>query len=273
MASTSYTMSGGPLTMKLRAAYGKGIRWPQLAAPHHNEYPQHVRGPSLNLAPEQQAGIEAGVDLLFGRSLTLQATRFDQTASGLIQRSTTDDVSDPAPPRLMWENVGEISNRGWEMQARVERGALSLTGNLSLVDSRVRQLADGYTGDLRVGDRMLAVPARTVSLTAGWTRPGWYAGVTAYRASDWINYDRIGLAQVLVNANKAGTQVPGAQLRTFWRKYDGNTHLRASLSRDLGRGITGFLTADNLFNYQIGEPDNITIIPGRTISFGLRATF
>ena len=232
-----------------------------------------MRTPNLNLAPEQQAGVEAGIDLLFGRSLTLNATRFDQTASGLIQRSSTDDASDPAPPRLMWENVGEISNRGWEMQARVERGALSLTGNLSLVDSRVRQLADGYTGDLRVGDRMLAVPARTVSLTAGWTRPGWYAGVTAYRASDWINYDRIGLAQVLVDANKAGTQVPGSQLRTFWQKYNGHTHLRASTSRDLGRGFTGFLTVDNLFNYQIGEPDNITITPGRTISFGLRAAF
>jgi iron complex outermembrane receptor protein len=274
MAGTAYTLRSGALTMKLRASYGKGVRWPQLAA--HQEGYLHTRSPNLNLAPEQQSGLEAGVDFLLGHSLKLQATRFDQTASGLIQRSTTadgDDDDDDHLPRLMWENVGEISNRGWELQARFERGALSLIGNVALVDSRVRRVADGYAGDLRAGDRMLAVPARTFGLTAAWTRPNWYAGVTAYRAADWINYDRLALAQVLVDANKAGTQVPGAQLRSFWRQYDGNMHLRASLSRELGRGWTGYFTADNLFNYQVGEPDNITIIPGRTISFGLRAAF
>ncbi len=70
--------------------------------------------------------------------------------------------------RFQTQNVGEISNRGWELQTTVDAGALSLIGNLSLVDSRVQRVARGYSGDLRVGDTMLGVPARTASATAAW---------------------------------------------------------------------------------------------------------
>jgi iron complex outermembrane receptor protein len=33
------------------------------------------------------------------------------------------------------------------------------------------------------------------------------------------------------------------------------------------------LTADNLLDRQRGEPDNLTIVPGRTLLLGLRAAF
>jgi hypothetical protein len=33
------------------------------------------------------------------------------------------------------------------------------------------------------------------------------------------------------------------------------------------------LSADNLLNYQRGEPDNITVVPGRTIMSGVRVKF
>ncbi len=273
MFGTSYAIGNGPVSLKLRAAYGKGIRWPQLPT-HEGEY-MHMRSNPVSLAPEEQSGVEGGIDLMLGRAFTLQATRFDQTASGLIQRttSTAPDTSMARGPRMMWENVGEIANKGWELQARVQHGALSLTGNVSFVDSHVRQLANSYMGDLSAGDRMLAVPARTMGLTAGVTRPTWNAGITAYRAANWINYDRIALSQALVNATNAGTELTGAQLRAFWRRYDGNTHLRLALSHTLLPGVTGLFTADNLFNYQVGEPDNSSVTPGRTISLGLRASF
>jgi iron complex outermembrane receptor protein len=234
----------------------------------------HMRSQSLNLAPEEQSGIEGGFDLQLGRTFTLGATRFDQTASGLIQRTTLPgDTAFAKGPRAMWENVGEIGNHGWELQARVERGPIALTGNLSLVDSRVRRLAAGYSGDLQAGDRMLAVPARTMGLTASVTQPDWFVSMTAYRASDWINYDRLGLAQAVVNASSGGTQLTGAQLRSFWQPYDGNTHLRLNMSRTLLHGVTALLTADNLLNYQRGEPDNSSVVPGRSISIGFRASF
>ena len=151
--------------------------------------------------------------------------------------------------------------------ASLRRGALSLTGALALTDSRVKHVAAGYTGDLRAGDKMLGVPARTLSLSAAWMGESWSSALTAYRAFDWINYDRIALA------GQPETAVLGVQLRDYWRAYDGATRLRASLTRTLSRNLTLLLTGDNLLGTQIGEPDNLTVLPGRTVSFGVRAAF
>ena len=115
-------------------------------------------GPSLS--PEEQSGIEAGADLFYGKFLSLHATRFDQRASGLIQpvsvyQSITDTVLHYK--RIVYElqNVGEISNRGWELQGTFGNGPWSVGATFTQVDSKVRKLAERYTGDLRPGDRML----------------------------------------------------------------------------------------------------------------------
>lgn len=270
----------GDVTLKLRGAYGKGIRPQRIAARETTWVGMRGQSLSSSLAPEQQSGVEAGVDLLVGRALTLRATRFDQLASGLIQRVATDAEADPAsgPGRrhvtYVLQNVGEITNRGWELDASAELGPLSLTGALSIVDSRVRRLATGYTGDLRPGDRMLEVPARTLSATASWTRSGWFGSLTASRASDWINYDRLALAWAVVNDERPPSRDEmGIWLRSFWRRYDGVTRLRLTTSRDLRRGVALVLTGENLLDRQLGEPDNVTILPGRTITAGIRAAF
>jgi hypothetical protein len=67
--------------------------------------------------------------------------------------------------------------------------------------------------------------------------------------------------------------VTGWRLRNFWRTYDGDTHLRLSASRDVGRGLELLVVGDNLLGGQLGEPDNLTIRQGRTITGGLRASF
>jgi iron complex outermembrane receptor protein len=147
-----------------------------------------------------------------------------------------------------------------------------VTGNLSLVDSRVRQLASGYTGDLLPGDRMLAVPARIWGLTAGWTATRWSLSVGAAAANNWINYDRIALARAS-SADTTGASVVGTELRTFWRTYDGVPRLRAAFTRDIGRGLSLVLSGENLLDRQVGEPDNITVLPGRSLTLGFRASF
>jgi outer membrane receptor protein involved in Fe transport len=65
----------------------------------------------------------------------------------------------------------------------------------------------------------------------------------------------------------------GDRLRSYWREYAGATRLRASYSRDLFRGLSLMLTGDNLLGQQRGEPDNATIVPGRTVTAGLKAKF
>jgi iron complex outermembrane receptor protein len=232
------------------------------------------------LDPEVQTGIETGIELHAGELLTLQATRFDQRATGLIQNVAiaveTPLRSGARERRFLFrlENVGEITNRGWELQGALRRGALGLRGTFTTVDSRVRAVSEGYLGDLRPGDRMLAVPARTASLSASWTGARWTTSLTATRAADWINYDRVALARAYTTGDATQDRdATGWRLRSFWRPYDGETHLRLSGSRDVGRGLELVVVGDNLLGGQLGEPDNLTIRQGRTISGGLRASF
>jgi iron complex outermembrane receptor protein len=144
---------------------------------------------------------------------------------------------------------------------------------MSLVDSRVRRLAVGYTGDVRPGDRMLEVPAGTVSLTASWNGARGVSSLTVSRAADWVNYDRLALAWATANDARPSDEQMGPWLRGFWRTYDGVTRLRLTTSRDLRRGVALVLTGENLLDRQLGEPDNVTILPGRTITLGIKAAF
>lgn len=82
----------------------------------------------------------------------------------------------PSQLSLQYQNVGSIGNNGWELQVTVRQGRLAGAVSLATVDSRVRSLAAGYTGDLRPGDRVLGVPGAVrpapprVRVTRVWTR-------------------------------------------------------------------------------------------------------
>jgi iron complex outermembrane receptor protein len=276
----------GDVTLKLRAAYGKGVRPVQGAIRELGWAGRRATLLAYDLAPEQQAGIEAGADLFVGRTLGFHVTRFDQQATGLIQSVAVNvpPRADSRDPRYddayragdvvyQLQNVGGIANRGWELETNVELGRLSLSSSLSLVDSRVRQVASGYTGDLQPGDRMLEVPARTASVSGSWHGKGWFSSLTLARASDWMGYDRVAVAQALTSGGLLPSDLVGDKLRSYWREYDGVTRLRASFSRDLFRGLSLVMTGDNLLGQQRGEPDNATVVPGRTITAGIKAKF
>ena len=280
MLGAAFVRTVGPVEIKLRSSYGRGIRPPLTtvrSAWGEPASPVRVR-PGLD--PEVQTGIESGIEIYASDLFSFHATRFDQRATGLIQ-SVAVAVDAPlrsgTPQRrigFQLENVGEITNRGWELQAALRRGALGVKGTLTTVDSRVRTVSEGYLGDLRPGDHMLAVPARTASLNATWTASRWSAALTATRAKNWINYDRVALAAAYARADGTAQRAEaGWRLRSFWRSYDGDTHLRFSGSRDIGRGLELVVIGDNLLGGQLGEPDNLTIRQGRTMSGGLRASF
>jgi iron complex outermembrane receptor protein len=265
----------GPFTFKLRAAYGKGIRPPATLV--HSSLWQTLNNPATQsvLGPEVQTGTEAGLDLAFRHAFSLQLTRFDQRASGLAQQVAiaADSGSPSRHMAYALEDVGQISNRGWELSAAESMSRLTVTGALSFVGSRVTQLASGYTGDLRTGDRMLQVPATTASLNASWTGDHWFASFGGARAMDWINYDELALTQQFASGSHPAHELLGSQLRQYWRRYDGGLRLRASASREIRDVFSLELSADNLLNYQRGEPDNITVVPGRTIMSGVRVKF
>jgi outer membrane receptor protein involved in Fe transport len=266
------------VAVKWRAGYGKGIRPIRTTLHLATKDPrQLVRNPDL--APEQQEGFEIGTDIRVGRRLGVHVTRFDQLVSGLIQMVTVPrpSSSGPGSDRSLWfqlQNLGEISNHGWETQASFSSGPLSLDGAATFVDSRVRRVAFSYTGDLKAGDRMLAVPSRTLSGTATWNgRRGLLLSSTISKASDWINYDRLRIAQELIRREKTADDLTGPLLRGFWRPYSGATRLRSSASVDVWRSMSLSVVGENLLDYQRGEPDTITIVPGRTVTVGLKARF
>jgi iron complex outermembrane receptor protein len=261
-------------TLKLRTAYGKGIRPPQTSSRAGT-----LMGLHGNLEPEEQSGIEAGADFFVGRFVSLHATRFDQRASGLIQPvsvyTTAPADSMPHYRRIAYElqNVGEITNRGWELAGGLAGGPWSLGATFSQVDSRVRKLATRYTGDLKPGDRMLEVPAKTFGVNAGYALGRLSMSWRVSRASDWINYDRLALLSAFASDKNDPGQFVGSQLRSYWKKYDGVTRIGGRIGYSLSRGMTFTLDGENLLNEQRGEPDNVTVLPGRTLSAGLRLRF
>jgi iron complex outermembrane receptor protein len=270
----------GGAELKLRTAYGKGIRPPLTPARVVAYAEQRRQDLPTALDPEVQSGFETGLELYVGHVLSMQVTRFDQVASGLIQNvavgvdTIMQNGMQQRRVRYQLQNIGEIGNHGWELQSTLRTGPFAVATALTLVDSRVRAVAPHYYGDLRPGDRLLAVPARTGSLTASWTGTSWFAAITATRAADWVNYDRLALARAYTSPDgPAPRNLVGPHLRAYWRSYDGDTHLRLTTTRDIGRGVGLVLTGDNLLGGQLGEPDNVTIRPGRTLSGGLRADF
>jgi iron complex outermembrane receptor protein len=275
--AASHTRQVGPVTATARAAWGEAIRPPRLAAMRLGSTQAMRLMIDAALAPERQAGTELGLDLTWGPHLAVGLTRFDQRATGLLQAATVTAELAPwrstSARRLMTavQNVGEITNHGWEATATARRGALTLTGALGTVQSTVSQVSPGYLGDLRAGDRMLDVPRYTAGLTASWTAARWSASIGGARAGQWIGYDRAAMAADLASGRRTPEQIAGGALRVYWREYDAISRLRAAFTRELGRRLTLTLTGDNLLDVRRGEPDNLTVLPGRTIAAGLRA--
>lgn len=279
LLGAAFVIDNGRTTLKVRSAYGKGIRPPRTTLRTTGWTLWRPGSAEQELAPEEQVGVEVGADLLFARTAVLRLTRFDQKASGLIQPVAVygdPRLDGPSHERRFayeLQNVGEIANSGWEVEGSLRLGRVALGGALALVDSRVEKTASGYSGDLRVGDRVLEVPKRTLSLNASWLGSAWSTTVTLARAQNWINYDRVALNEAVLSPNRSAREFVGATLRSFWREYDGVTRLNATFYRDLIRGVSLVFSGDNLLGYQEGEPDNVTVLPGRTVIAGLRFKF
>ncbi len=265
-------------TLKGRVAYGRGIRPSQHAVRGVTAMGRSLAGAALALAPESQEGTEVGADLLFGRALSVHVTRFDQRADGLIQPvavplARLGAVASDRRVAYVLQNVGAIDNAGWELEARARAGGLSAGGTMALVSSRVARVARGYTGDLRRGDRMLEVPARTASATLGYATGAWGVSWTVSHAADWVAYDRLALAEALAAGAVAPRDLTGAALRPYWRRYSGVTRLRAQLTWALRPTWSLLVGGDNLLDVQQGTPDNTTVMAGRSVTVGVRAGF
>jgi len=301
MLGAAHVREIGSWTLKTRAAFGTGIR-PARTVLRSGTWMGQVgvgsagtlegAGGRLGALPgvpltarsasaldaERQRGVEYGVDLHAGTRSALHLTRFDQRADGLIQavpvitHTLTGSGRVVKTMRYSLQNVGAITNRGWEVEGQTRLAHLTLAGTLTLVDSRVAQVARSYAGELRAGDRMFDVPARTATLSASWSRGRWALSSSVSHAADWLSYDRASLGVVLADSTDV-RPLEGAAMRNYWTAYDGVTRWRANVLLRMRGDLTAVLSGDNLLDVQGGAPDNTALLMGRTITFGLRTRF
>ena len=252
----------GPVTIKLRAAYGNGIRPPAPGAASASIVRTFQQIANPDLGPESQRGTEYGVDLHVAAHTRVHVTVFDQIADGLIQLVPIDVQSQPKT--VQQQNIGSIENTGWEIEGSSTVGRVLLSGHYAKTASRVRSVAPRYTGTLRPGDRMLEVPAWTAGVTSALDLGRIQVSATVWRVGDWVNYDWITLYRTVFVERRA----PGP-VRNYWITYPGFTRLRATASARLWSGGVLVARGENLTNEQNAGRDNLHVNTGRTIMLGL----
>jgi iron complex outermembrane receptor protein len=249
-------------TLKLRAAYGKGIRPPPPSARVSLATRDFRQLPNLLLAPESQSGIEAGAELYSSHRFGLSLTGFDQRVEGLIQHVLRDPRI--APRVIQYQNVGRITNRGIEFGANGAVGNLDAELSLSTVASRVAALSPSYTGDLRVGDRVPEVPAWTGSGAIHLRRRGLILTAGINVLGEWMGYDWL----AYYTAASSGDEAPS--LRAYSKEYAPSVRPRVGLTHDAGGRFSWFVRVENLGNNQRDSRDNLQITAGRTTWLGAR---
>jgi len=257
---------GAGVTTKLRAEYGRAIRPPTYANKVGSASPTVVVQPNAGLGPELQAGTDLGVDLFVGRRGSLQATYFNQVASGLIQQLT---LSEPFAPVFVsrFENVGRVKNTGVELEGQWQvTGAVSARGTFSAVRSRVVTLDPRYAGTYRVGDPVNGVPSRTAlgALSYAVRRATVTGEVTLVAGTRDFNY----AAQTDRQLDRlAPTPNAAAVVR-----YPQVVRYNARATVGVTRRVDALVYADNLAND--AQSMSTTVLnnaaPGRTVRLGLR---
>ncbi len=242
----AYTRTLGSVTGRVRASYGT------VPSPlPSNVLQEFVGGRRIvhgnpNLRPPRLRGADVGLELYFGRRASIVATYYNQRPKDQILRVVTD--ADSAGFEVsIFQNVGEIHNRGWEFEGRLFLGRLTLLGTYSPLKSIVAKLSPDYSGALVVGDRLLNVADWTASITAS---------------------VRLPTTVVLVTATPTG---PHLGIREFnIREYPGFTKFSLSVSQEVSRRFQAFLSVQDLFNSGTIETSDELITQSRVTRIGLR---
>ncbi len=256
----------GQATVKIRGSYGRAIRAPQAGFAGGSVSATSITLANPLLAPEQQRGWDAGVDLVFGSRGSLSLTGYDQTAKDLI---AFVQVADMPVPTFQFLNIGRVSNRGVEVEGTLNVHPLQLKGQYGHVRSRIEDLGSaGTVSGFQVGNRPLGLPTHTAgmaltlaprqgtTLTAGLT----YVG--SYRQTDFLALLRC-----------FGGTGPCPADFDFAATFPGFTKLNASITQRIARQIDGFVSVEDLTDSRAHEGSNLLPVTGRMTMVGLHLTY
>jgi outer membrane receptor protein involved in Fe transport len=259
MLGVAFTRDASFGTFKVRGAFGKGIRPPPPSARQSIATLKFRQIGNPAIKPETQSGFEGGVEWFAGDRATLSLTGYTQTAKGLIQQVIQDRRT------IQYQNVGQIANRGAEMEGQLRQGNLRANGSLSLTDSRVRALARTYSGDLAVGDRVPEVPSSSGSLAVSWDVARTTFTVGSVFIGPWTGYD---WSRYVGDEAQESDEI--TDLRAYWRHYQGIVRPYLSVNHIWKRDVEWFARVDNLTNVQRYERDKLQVTAGRTMTLGVR---
>jgi len=258
----SWAQPLGSSTLRLRSAWGRGLRLPEPGMARSMATTTVQQVANAELVPERQSGIEVGADLYLAQGSWLRATLFDQRADNLIQQVRLRN--DETVRAFQFQNVGAISNRGAELEAGARLGPLSVVALAYFTESTVLEVAQRYTGYLRVDDPLPDVPRSVGSLAVRYGAGRLTAELGGSWLGSWTGFDRA--AAVAVEQG----QLPSRDSpRDFWIDYPGVLRPWVAVSTDIGGGVTAFLRADNPAQTTRFIRDNLSPPLGRTTVIGV----
>lgn len=259
----SYVRPIAMTTIKVRASYGTAIRPPDPG----NKLPYvSVSGIVLanpRLGPERQGGGDVGVDVQIGSRVSLGATYYDQTAENLIQ---VVQLPSGSVPINQYQNIGTVKNTGLELEGGVSASVVQVRAQYGYTRSRVDHLLPTYGGDLHIGDQSLLTPKHTagVSIALAPLKGTAVTGGVTYVGS-WRNYDYIAEFRCF-----GGTGPCTPTSRGYIVDYPSIVKIHATVSQQITRWVSGFVSVDNLTNNDAYENSNFVPEIGRVTTIGLR---
>ncbi len=261
-AGLSWSRNLGQTTLRLRGAWGRGIRPPDPGMSRAMATATIQQEPNPDLTPETQSGVEGGVELFLGDRAHVRVTGYLQRANDLIQQVQVR--SDGATRGYQFQNVGAIANRGIEFEAGMRWRRVAVTGLFYLTDSEVRELAPRYTGDLEPGDQLLEVPSNVGALSVRYDGGRFQAEIGGSWLGPWIGYDWTAL-----KASSTGTAPIRARVRDYWEEYPGVLRPYVALGYRVAGDVSAFMRVDNPANDASLIQDNLSPRLGRSTLVGL----
>jgi outer membrane receptor protein involved in Fe transport len=159
-----------------------------------------------------------------------------------------------------------VNNKGVELVAALGAGPIQFKGQYAYVRSRIEGLAPNYTGDLMVGDQSLATPKHTAGgslIVVPSKRTVATVGVTY--VGSWNYYDLLAEFRCF-----GGTGPCASTSRAYIVRYPGFAKVNATISQDITRVLSGFLSVENLTNNQAHEFFNGIPVMGRITTVGFQ---
>lgn len=259
-AGLSYVLGGDNGTIvKLRTQWGTsaraptgdmfvntpGRRWSTIAASH--------------IKPEEKVGWDAGVDVTWARVGSFSLTYFNEEGRDLVMPVVIvpgnwvigrPDLSTTQVSQ--YQNIGLVTNKGWELEARLLLGPVALRANATVADNRIKALSNYYPpGEdqyIRVGTQRIEIPKHAGGVSAT---------VNAFRGT------------VSIDGTWIGPRIPRfstSETPTLWR-------LNLRTEQEIDKNLMLFGKIDNVLNDQKGERSPDSFMAGRTVVAGVRYTF